>query len=112
MKIEINGLKWVVNATKRDTGALIPTEDGDVRLGVTKYRELEIHIDERMPYELFRRTVIHELIHAYTFSFGYHLYCTDTDEEPICDFISAHIDEIVNATEIIMKNIYKGDEVL
>ena len=54
-------------------------------------------------YQIFKRqTVIHELIHAFSFSFGVHLVANEKTEELVCDFMGSHLDEIYTTTNKIM----------
>lgn len=94
MNFKINGLKWKLSDVERGNDRLT-LKNGNTCFGVTSYQDLEIWIDGTQPKELYRQTLIHELIHAFTFSFGVHLFANENTEESICDFMGAHLDEIM-----------------
>ena len=104
MKFKANGLTWEVKSVKSDNEKL--KFRGSECLGVTYYKDLQIFIDCGLSKELYRQTVIHELIHAFSFSFGVHLIANEETEESVCDFIGAHLDEIYITTNKIMAARY------
>ena len=109
MKFKANRLTWSVQSVQRDSEKL--KMNNAACLGVTYYHDLQIFLDGSVSKEQFRQTVIHELIHAFTFSFGVHLMANEKTEESVCDFMAAHLDEIFSATNRIMSDCYiKGGE--
>lgn len=104
MKFKVNGLTWTVQSVQRDSEKL-QVNNKDC-LGATYFQDLQIYIDGTLPKVLFRQTVIHELVHVFTFSFGVHLVANRGTEEPVCDFIGAHLDEIYSITNKIMNSCY------
>ena len=61
--------------------------------GLTEYKELLISI------MVTRSTLIHELVHAFMFSYGH----TVEGEEAMCDFFGVHGDEIIDLTNQIIE---------
>lgn len=110
LKIKVNGLIWEVQSVSQDHEKL--KIKGAECFGVTYYKDLQIFIDCSLPKELFRQTVIHELIHAFSFSFGVHLIANEKTEESVCDFMGSHLDEIYLTTNLIMVDCYEkgGDK--
>lgn len=106
MKFKINGLNWTVQSVQREHEKL-KNDKGNACFGVTYFQDLQIYLDGSSSRELFRQTVIHELIHAFTFSFGVHLVANEKTEEPVCDFMGAHLDEIYSAANKIMDSCYR-----
>lgn len=106
MRLRINGLNWNVQNVQRDDEKL-NDKGGNSCFGVTNYQKLVIYLDGSMPRELYRQVVIHELIHAFTFSFGVHLFANEKTEESVCDFAGAHLDEIYSAANKIMDFCFK-----
>lgn len=104
MKIKINGLNWTVENVQRGSEKLIL--NGNPCFGVTYYADLVIWLDKNQAKELYRQTLIHELIHAYTFSFGVHLVANEKTEESVCDFMGSHLDEIYLTANKIMDTFY------
>lgn len=104
MKIKINGLNWTVENVQRGNEKL--QLNGNPCFGITKYMDLIIYLDAEQAKELYRQTLIHELIHAYTFSFGVHLVANEKTEEPVCDFMGSHLDEIYLTANKIMDALY------
>jgi uncharacterized protein YjaZ len=109
VKFKVNGLNWTVQSVQRENEKLKVKDNAC--FGVTYYQDLQIFLDETMAKELYRQTVIHELIHAFAFSFGVHLVANEKTEESVCDFMGAHLDEIYSAANKIMDSCYgKGGE--
>lgn len=98
MDFEINGLKWKLLDVDANSERL--KVDGKDCFGVTRYRSLEICIDREQPKELYRQVLIHEIVHAFTFSFGVHLVANEETEESVCDFAGAHFDEIMKTVNL------------
>lgn len=105
LKFKVNGLTWEVQSVQRNNEKLTINENQC--LGITYYKDLRIFLDGSLPQELFRQTVIHELIHAFSFSFGVHLVANEKTEEPVCDFMGSHLDEIYLLANKIMTACYK-----
>lgn len=107
---EIHGLKWWVSCVPEDNEGLKPDIEGESILGRTFYKTCHIYIDKDLQPTLFRQILLHELLHAFTFSYGVHLKADETDEEVIADFFGAHGDEMVEAANQIIKKFKdKGD---
>lgn len=103
MIVKINGLEWTVFFVSREHDML---EMDDVQcMGVTYFSDLQIYLDKSISEELMRQTVIHELTHAFLFSYGVHIECdNDKDtEEAVCDFCGANFDKIQKAAKQIIK---------
>lgn len=107
MKFKANGLTWEVQGVQRDNEKL--KLNGNECLGITYYKDLQIFLDRSLSKELFRQTVIHGLVHAFAFafSFGVHLVANAKTEEPVCDFIGSHLDEIYTTANKIMAACYE-----
>lgn len=106
MIIKINGMKWNIEFLNKDDDRLY--YEDDYCLGITLFNELKIFLSNDMPCDLCKQTVIHELTHAFLFSYGIHLN-TD-DEESVCDFVCAYLTKIQRSTRKIMKS-YKCEKV-
>lgn len=109
VKLRINGLVWKFYCVQRNDEKL-KVKDTEC-LGVTYYKDLQIFLDCSLSEELFRQTVIHELIHAFAFSFGVHLIANEKTEESVCDFMGAHLDEIYMTANKIMSVYDKGSDI-
>lgn len=107
MLIKINDLKWQVQFADRDNERLIL--DDDKCLGVTYFDELQIFLSNDMPDELCKQTIIHELTHAFIFSYGIHLH--SDDEEGVCDFVGTYLSKIYDLTNKIIENYKRRKEV-
>lgn len=84
--MKINGLKWDVEILQPDDEQL----NGDsTYMGLCVFLEQKIYLRGGMSKKLTERTFLHELVHAFIFSYGIN---EDMDEEGICNFISAHFD--------------------
>lgn len=100
MKIKIHNDIWKVKLTNANAKKLNPDKN-HLNFGLTEYVEGVIHIREGLNESVARSTVIHELVHAFIFSYGY----TIEGEEAMCNFFGVHADEIVELTEQIMKGV-------
>ena len=86
--------------------------DGDVSgveiYGLTLPAKLGIMVLKSLPYSLFKNTVIHELTHAYLFS-----YALDSggeyemDDEEVCKIMAAYAEDILEDTEMVMEVLAK-----
>jgi hypothetical protein len=106
VKFKINGLNWTVQSVQSENEKL--KLKNNACLGVTYCQDLQIFLDGTLAKELYRQTVIHELVHAFAFSFGVHLVANEKTEESVCDFIGAHLDEIYSTANKIMDSYYGG----
>lgn len=98
MEITINGYRFKVNFADGNTTKLNP--DGSTYLGLTEFIDPTITIRRGLTKPVFRSTVIHELVHAFVFAFGYHV---DYNEESVCDFFGSQADQIMSLTAAIME---------
>lgn len=101
VKFEVNGLNWTVHIVDTDHAALCSKEPDTVMFGETDFRTLEIFLDGTLDYAQFRRTVQHELTHA--FAHAYAVKLEYADEEEIADFNGAYIDSIYHLSERICR---------
>lgn len=95
MTYVINNLEWTISYVLgfNDT-------DGTETFGECHYKDLEIQLLQGMSYEIKRRTLIHEVTHAFIFSYG--LDSCEMDEEFICRFMEAHAQKILETVDGIM----------
>lgn len=100
MKIKIHNDVWKVKLIKASAEKMNPDKN-HLNLGLTEYVEGVINIREGLNESVARSTVIHELVHAFIFSYGH----TIEGEEVMCDFFGVHADEIVELAEQIMKGV-------
>ena len=99
--IVINGLSWSIYYVAEEE---FPNRKANLSyFGLTLYIPLKIYINKEMHKDNLRRTVIHELTHAYGFAYGYNLNkCNDED---ICRFVDSHLDAIHAHTNVVMDAI-------
>lgn len=102
MYIKINGDIWLVRTVEGKKKKMNP-EPGKIRLGLTEYLNGVINIRKGMTENVTRSTVIHELVHAFIFSYGHSV----DGEEPMCNFFGAHGDDIIHLTDEIMEEVRK-----
>lgn len=98
MKIQIHKDVWTVRLASEKEKKMNPDEDS-VNLGLAEYNKLIINIREGLAKSVARSTVIHELVHAFMFSYANQV----EGEEQMCDFFGVHGDEIIELTNEIMK---------
>lgn len=100
----IGSLKWAISFVPSDNEGL-KGDSGEAALGMTYYRTCHIYVDNTMQPTLIRSTVIHELVHAFSFSYGIHLLANDETEESVADFFGTFGDEIIRLADQIMKGV-------
>lgn len=100
MVIKINGYRWKVELVDAEIEKMHPEPDS-YNLGLTEYCEGVISIRKGINEIMMRSTVIHELVHAFLFSYGYQV----NDEESMCNFFGSQGDRIMELTNKIMKGV-------
>lgn len=107
MKLKILDLDWDVHFLDY-TNELLKL-DGQPCFGVTCYETNNIYIRDEMNDVMTKRTLIHELCHAYAFSYGITFpEKYDKIEEIVCDFFGTYGNMIIADCEKIMKNILQN----
>lgn len=102
MNIKINNLSWNIDFLDGDDERLIL--DGDKCLGITVFTDFQIYIKSNMTRQALKQTVIHELAHAFLFSYGIHLPIDeDETEEAVCDFVGVYSLKINKMANKILK---------
>lgn len=100
--MNVNGLNWKIKFTHNENDLIV---DGSVRLGVTDRNRLTIYLYDNLYGNLLRKVLIHELTHAWLFSYDYEL---DVEfEEMLCNFVDTYAEEILYEAESL---INKGFE--
>lgn len=98
MKIKIHNDVWKVKLVDANAKKMNPDQDS-YNFGLTEYKELLISIMDGRSESVTRSTLIHELVHAFMFSYGH----TVEGEEAMCDFFGVHGDEIIDLTNQIIE---------
>ena len=100
-RIEAVGLDNLFNVD-----AVSETNDRDgYTLGITSKTQCKIYIDKKLKKDLMYRTIIHELTHAYVWSYGFDQY-TNFEEENLCDFIESYGQSILSKADWIFKKLF------
>ena len=96
--VHINGLIWKIEFTDNEQDLLV---DEVVRLGVTDRNEQKIYLYNGLYGKELRKVLIHELTHAWLFSYGYRL---DREiEEMLCSFLDSHAEDILLKADFLME---------
>lgn len=96
MNIQINGLNWTI-----DKATCI--EGNPHTLGRTYYDTLHIVINETIEPSNFHKVLIHELTHAFLYSYGFDQ--VKLNDEVMCDFISVHAENIIKVATMVWEKI-------
>lgn len=100
MHVLINNVQWRLLLT--DNTEDLKRTDGSITLGVTDLNMMTIYLWKGLKGSMLRRVLIHELSHAFIFSYEY--YLTVEEEEFLCSFIDTYADSILSeADELIRK---------
>lgn len=98
MQVIINGYEWELIWTHNQKD--LSRSDGSLTLGVTDTKTMCIYIYDKLSVEMNQKVLIHELVHAWIFSYG--IYIPLDQEEFICSFIDTYgIDIMDKADEIL-----------
>ncbi len=100
MEVILNGMAFAIVLLDGEDPKMHPDRE-TYNLGLTEYLERTINIRKGMDDAILRQTVIHELVHASIFAYGY----TVDDEESMCDFFGAQADNIMKLTDEIVKGV-------
>lgn len=93
MIITINNFNWNVS--------FVQSFDKE-KFGTTRHLTQEIQVLDSLSREETRRTLIHELTHAFINSHGFG-QIDEWDTEVVCDFISTYADSIVRLADSIIE---------
>lgn len=107
MEILINGYLFRIEFVEGNIKKMHPRKD-HYNLGLTECFDGVISIRKGLNRQTTRSTVIHELVHAFIFAFGY----TIEGEEAMCDFFGSQADEILRLTNEIMERMVIDHAVL
>ena len=91
----INKLKWQIKF------------DDNMRenlFGETNYSNLTIHLNSACCGENLERTLLHEIVHAYCYSYGL-TFIESFDRENFCEFISHNLENISKIYEEAKKEL-------
>ena len=102
MKININGYVWDIIYTSNSDN--LKRSDGTITLGVTDINLMSIFVYSKLNDYIRSKVLIHELTHAYMFSYGY--YIPIEQEEFICSFVENYAIDIINKCDDIISNYY------
>lgn len=108
MKFKLNCIDWEVFIVSPTDPHL--TLNDSVCYGVTDLRKQEIYLDGSLKEVVFKQTAIHELLHAFKWSYGAYFPTAGNDDidEVISDFVGAHLCSIYGLTKRIMKEYHGG----
>lgn len=97
--MNINGLNWKIVFTENDNDLIV---NSSVRLGVTDRNRLTIFLYDGLKGKLLRKVLIHELTHAWLFSYDYNL---DVEtEEMLCEFLDTYAENIIDEADEYLEN--------
>ena len=100
MRVKINKLNFVIREMK-DESELQADENGTY-LGLTNFLKQEIILRTGMSKALLYETLVHELTHAFIFSYGYSNNETFNHEQ-ICEFVGHYAGDIVQIADRYIK---------
>ena len=99
MKFELNGLTWTIKE-KGDLTHKDAKDDAEYAvLGLTMGDTQEIWLLESLPEDAKKRTLLHELVHCYRYSFLCGAVFDNQSEEVWCDLIANSHDVLHEITE-------------
>lgn len=93
--VNINGEEWSLYFTSPNHPMLMRS-DGSFTIGACDNNTKSIYIREKLPSQLTKKVLCHELTHAAMFSYDINL-CVE-QEELLADLIASYGQEIINIT--------------
>lgn len=101
MRVKINNLVWTV---------VVDENLDDNLFGLTDMINLTIYLTPKMCKQNIRPTIIHELVHAVTYSNG--IYINENEKsyiskEQLCEFVAMHLDTISKLADKIESKLFK-----
>lgn len=96
--IMINNLSWEIIVTNIENFGEVDSE-----FGYCDNLMLKIYLRDDIPIQNLQRTLLHELTHAFLYSYGHR--GDEFNEENICDFIESHLLNIYNLYNAIKDRI-------
>lgn len=100
MKVKINKFYFAIREMKDESE--LQADKDIVLLGLTNYLKQEIILRSGMSKALLYETLIHELTHAFIFSYGYS-NVEAFNHEQICEFVGVYADNIVQIANKYIK---------
>lgn len=100
MNIRIHNDIWKVKLTDGSKKKMTPDAE-HYNLRLCEYDKQVINIRSGLSKSVARSTIIHELVHAFQFSYGNQV----EGEEQMCDFFGVHGDGIINLADQIMEGV-------
>lgn len=102
----MNGERWRV-AVVPSNSQWLARSDGTLTLGVTDSNVMTVFLSKQLRGSLLRKVLLHELTHAWMFSYNYHLSLDE--EEFVCDFLASNAEAIIaKADEIICYSLNRA----
>ncbi len=103
VKLKINNLNWEVCFVKCQNGInKLDLKDTDENsLGLTRRSCDMIIINKDLPDDLMKRTIDHEMVHAYCWSYGLSQYQSFT-EENLADFFETYARSILRDSRYVL----------
>lgn len=95
--VHINGFIWKIEFTDNEQDLIV---GGVVRLGVTDRNNLTIYLFDGLYGNLLRKVLIHELTHAWLFSYDYFL--DRETEEMLCSFVDTYSQDIILQADLYL----------
>lgn len=105
MRVNVNDVEWSIIFVEPNSNDL-RRDDGSITLGVCDSNVKCIFISNALRGSLYEKVLIHELTHAWIFSYG--IYLTLDQEEFVCEFVSNYGRGILSmADELISASVFK-----
>lgn len=102
----MNGERWKIVVVPSNSKWLARS-DGTLTLGVTDSNVMTVFLSKQLRGSLLRKVLLHELTHAWMFSYNYHLSLDE--EEFVCDFLASNAEAIIaKADEIICYSLNRA----
>jgi len=106
MELLINNLHWNIDWVEQDSSTL-DCEGTEQVCGITYRTKCHIFINNNLPLDLMKRTIAHELTHAYIWSYGL-MQFENFNEENVCDFMESFGSKIMKQTKKVL-DFYKNE---
>lgn len=99
VKFKINEVKWSMEFVGGDSEVL--KDNGNENLGTTHITNKLIFIDKSLGNSDLKSTVVHELVHAFIWEFGFHQ--VQLTQEVVCDMFGIYGERIIKLANRLIK---------
>ena len=101
MEFSMNNIVWRIGFENPNSD-MLKRSDGSITVGVTDNNVRYVFLSNKLRGSFLRKVLIHELTHAWMFSYNYILPIEE--EEFVCDFVASNAEIIIDKADELISN--------